>query len=111
MSRNRRSSSDRDADFLAVGDECWLLDGTLLYEVTITEVRNIDLGETAKRQLTMYRIEAPYYHLKEESQHRSDLFRRPSEVEELRERIESDINSLNYMLQELEDVGVAEDEP
>ena len=107
----RRTTKDRDADRLAVGDECWFLDGNLLYEVTVTDVNVCLVGEP--QEFVMYRVEPNhdiYSYLRERSIHRSDLFRRPSEVEELRERIESDINSLNYLLNELENVGAVAEE-
>jgi hypothetical protein len=88
---------------LKVGDVCWLLRGTLLYDVTIVQVRTILEGEP--HQFHMYRVESlgyAYNYINEQTQHRSDLFLRTEQRADLLTRLEGDIESLQSIVTELE---------
>lgn len=92
---------------LKPGDSCWLLRGTLLYEVTIAEVNTYLEGE--RSEFKLYKIACEHAgHLERDSQHRSDLFLRPAERRQLIEQIDSNIDSLEYMKKELEDEACEE---
>lgn len=73
---------------LRVGDTCWLLRDTLLYEVSVSEVRLCLEGEP--HEFRMYRIKSDYDvydYLSNTSYHRSDLYLRPTERKLLTEEI------------------------
>ena len=86
---------------LAVGDECRLLLGVCLYEVTVSEVRVI--LENDPMEFLMYRVTSRESHSKwfeETSQHRSDLFLR-EEREALANKIKDDRDSLDDLLRNI----------
>lgn len=85
---------------LSVGDPCWLLKGTLLYEVTIREV-NVILKDDPL-EFVMYKVAAEASWITEASQHRSDLFMRPQERDQLLERVEGDAETLQGIAKDLE---------
>ena len=90
---------------LEVGDRCWLLRGVLLYEVAVSEVRTYLEGEPS--EFTLYRIAADHDHERylsdESSRHRNDLFLRPAERAQLKAEVENRIESLEYLLKNLEE--------
>jgi hypothetical protein len=90
---------------LKVGDVCWLLRGTLLYDVTIVQVRTILEGEP--HEFHMYRVESighAYNYINEQTQHRSDLFAKPEQRADLLARLEADSEALQAIIIELEDM-------
>jgi hypothetical protein len=88
---------------LAVGDKCWLLHGTILYEAVISEVRVVLEG--TESEFVMYRVEGAAKYLDGVSQHRSDLFRVDDERSALVDEICSRIESLEYLKREVQQVG------
>lgn len=85
-------------------DRCWLLLGTSLYEVRVSEVRVCCAGEPL--EFVMYRVEPeghPYLFLKDQSHHRHDLFLMENERDALRKEINERIESLEYLLKDLDD--------
>lgn len=87
---------------LVVGDECVLLVGSTLYDVTVSEV-HVNL-EGDPIEFAMYYVTSRDHSkwFEEQSQHRSDLFKMPSERSLLIRRIEDDIDSMQYLLREQE---------
>jgi|SRR6185369_17274913 len=87
---------------LAVGDECALLLGVSLYDVTISEVRVILEGDPA--EFAMYRVKSRESScwFESTSQHRSDLFKLPSERERLIQQLDSDMNALHDLIRDQE---------
>jgi hypothetical protein len=87
---------------LKIGDECWLLRGVLLYEATVREVKTLLEGD--KLEFRMYKLEVPEFnYFASDSQHRSDIFLRPAEREQLIAEIDSRIESLEYLKKDLEE--------
>ncbi len=95
---------------LSVGDQCRLLRGVSLYDVTISEAATYMEDEPCA--FTMYRVVSREYtkYFEEHSQHRSDLFRWPEERALLAERIDGDITSLRDMLRDVEAESMAFDD-
>lgn len=86
---------------LAVGQPCWLLLGTCLHEVIISEVKSYYEGAPEEFQLYGVRSESDFdWYYQRQPQHRSDLFPRPEGRAELEARIRSDINALRYILRQ-----------
>lgn len=103
-----------EAPRLVVGDHCALLLGTSLYDVEVSEVRVSCEGDP--QEFAMYRVKSlePSWTWKrwfeEESQHRHDLFKMPSERPLLLDRLEFDIDALQYLQREQEHEQEIEEE-
>ena len=100
----------QDPQRLTIGDRCVLLLGTSLYDVEIVEV-SVNLLDDPL-EFAMYRVKSHELSrwFEEDSQHRSDLFRMPTERPLLIKRIEDDIDSLQGLLREQEREQEIEDE-
>lgn len=98
------SRFDRELDTLTQDEPCWLLLGTLLYEVVISQVRVLD-GGTEGRTFTLYRVESDTLWIRERTIHRSELFRRPAERARLVEQLNEDSEELARLAREVEAEG------
>ena len=89
---------------LQVGDACWLLHSILIYEVSIAEVRVTLEGDP--HEFKMYRVNpnhATFDYLRGQSFVRNDLFLRPAERKQLIQECQDHIDSLEYIVKELEE--------
>lgn len=88
---------------LNAGDRCRLLRGTQLYDVIVEAVSTCFEGEPNEFSMYAVRNEGyDYLFIREEKQHRSNLFL-STETDALLKEIDERIESLEYMKKVLED--------
>ena len=90
--KHYRGYAEREADRLVVGEKVWLVDGIYTSEAEIVAVP-VD-------PFTTYRVSLGRGSVTTE--HRSDLYRRPMELQELVDRVEADHDALTDTLKEFQ---------
>jgi hypothetical protein len=88
-----RMYAEREADRLVLGDKVWVVRGVLVREGEVVAVQTYELATLHPS----YRVNANGYTWTE---NRTDLYRRPAELEELVARLEDD---LEYFTATVED--------